>query len=96
MVAICDVTDAPDADCGAAVDGATPAVRSFTVSSDPPITVDADKYKVDWDTQEGNFVAGRTFRVHVFARRRHLRLIGSEGDAPRRLHVHGGGRGRAW
>ena len=62
-VVICDVTDGPDTDCG----GATTALRSFTTTSTPALGVDGEKYKVDWDTREGAFVAGRTYRVHVTA-----------------------------
>src|SRR5687768_17137210 len=67
VVVICDVTDGPDVDCGASVPGATPPVRSFTVTSDPAISVDSDKYSVNWDTGEPGFAAGRTYRVHVLA-----------------------------
>ena len=63
VVLICDVTAAPDTDCG----GATPALRVFTRTSSPAITVDDGKYKVNWDTREGDFSPGRTYRVHVRA-----------------------------
>jgi hypothetical protein len=67
VVAICDITDGPDVACGASTPGATPAVRTFTVTSDPAITIDGDKYRVNWDTGEEVFVAGHLYRVHVFA-----------------------------
>jgi hypothetical protein len=62
-ILICDVTDGPDTGCG----GAIPALRAFTTTSTPAIVLDGEKYKVDWDTKEkeGDFVAGRTYRVHV-------------------------------
>src|SRR5688572_19054835 len=67
VVAICDITDGPDVACGASTPGATPAIRTFTVTSDPAITIDGDRYRVNWDTGEEGFVAGRLYRVHVFA-----------------------------
>jgi hypothetical protein len=60
-IVICEVTAGPDMDCG----GATSALGSFTTISTPAIVLDGDKYKVDWDTKEGDFSAGRTYRVRV-------------------------------
>jgi hypothetical protein len=65
IIAICDVTDRPDVACGAP--GGTAAVRTFTLTSDPAITIDGDKYTVNWDTGDEGFVAGHLYRVHVFA-----------------------------
>ena len=67
VVAICDITVAPDVACGSSAPNATPAIRTFTMSSQPPVTVDFEKYKVNWDTGEDGFVAGRVYRIHVFA-----------------------------
>jgi hypothetical protein len=65
VVAICDVTDGPVIGCGAP--GGASAIRTFTVESDPAITLSGDKYSVNWDTGEEGFAAGRTYRVYVFA-----------------------------
>lgn len=67
VVVICDVTSGPDVACGASSPGATPALRTFTISSDPAITFDDGKYRVNWDTGEGDFSQGRLYRIHVFA-----------------------------
>ena len=67
VVAICDVTSGADVECGASAPGASPAVRTFSLTSDPAITIVDGKYKVDWDTGEEGFAAGRLYRVHVFA-----------------------------
>src|SRR5713101_1120844 len=39
QIAICDVTNGPDADCGGSSAGATPAVIIFTPNTGPAITV---------------------------------------------------------
>ena len=67
VVAICDITDGPDVGCGAGTPGSTPAIRSFTTTTDPAIAINGDKYTLNWDTGDGAFVAGRIYRVHVFA-----------------------------
>ena len=67
VVAICDVTDAPAVACGSTAEGATPAIRTFTATTNPPVAVDAEKYKLDWDTGADGFVIGRVYRIHVFA-----------------------------
>ena len=66
-VAICDITNGPDANCGSA--GGTAAVALFTTTSTPAITVDmtAPQYQVKWDTRAAGFVASHTYRVHVMA-----------------------------
>src|SRR5437667_11057314 len=67
QIAICDITDGPDNDCGGA--GGTSAVIVFTTTSTPAITVDptTPQYQVNWDTQGAGFVASHTYRVHVTA-----------------------------
>jgi hypothetical protein len=67
VVAICDVTAGPDIACGSSADGATPAIRTFTSTSNPPVVVEDGKYKLSWDTGDDGFVTGRTYRIHVFA-----------------------------
>ncbi|MGH7637677.1 MAG: hypothetical protein ACREOK_08490, partial [Gemmatimonadaceae bacterium] len=67
VVAICEITDAPIVACGALSAGATPALRVFTITSSPAVTLDGEKYKVDWDTGEQGFEAGRLYRIFVFA-----------------------------
>src|SRR6266550_2885956 len=64
-IAICDITDGPDNNCGGA--GGTPAVIVFTTTSTPAITVDltTPQYQVNWDTRAAGFVADHTYRVHV-------------------------------
>lgn len=66
-IAICDITNSPDLDCGNA--GGTPAVLVFTTATTPAITSDppSAQYQVNWDTRGAGFVAGRTYRVHVTA-----------------------------
>ena len=66
-IAICDVTNGPDANCGGT--GGAPAVLVFTTTSTPGITADltAPQYQVNWNTQAAGFVAGHTYRVHVTA-----------------------------
>ena len=65
VVAICDVTDAPDVACGTS--GGSLAILTFTLTSDPAITIDGDKYSVNWDTGAEGFLAGHTYRVHILA-----------------------------
>src|SRR5438552_19091661 len=66
-IAICDITDGPDNDCGGA--GGTSAVIVFTTTSTPAITVDptTEQYGVSWDTRGAGFDADHTYRVHVTA-----------------------------
>jgi len=66
-IAICDVTNSPDANCGSS--GGTPAVLVFTTTSTPAISVDltTPQYRVNWNTQAAGFIAGHTYRVHVTA-----------------------------
>src|SRR6266705_3129165 len=67
QIAICDITNGPDNNCGGA--GGTSAVIVFTTTSTPAITVDltTPQYQVNWDTRGAGFVAGQTYRVHVTA-----------------------------
>src|SRR5579864_5066633 len=69
QVAICDVTNGPDTDCGGSTAGATPAVVVFTTTSTPAITVDlaTPQYQVNWDTKATGFATGHTYRLHVSA-----------------------------
>src|SRR2546427_8678105 len=66
-IAICDITNGPDANCGSS--GGTPAVIVFTTTTTPAITLDPTipQYQVNWDTQGAGFVASHTYRVHVTA-----------------------------
>src|SRR2546429_1479048 len=66
-IAICDITNSPDANCGSS--GGTPAVLVFTTATTPAITVDptTPQYQVKWDTRGAGFVADHTYRVHVTA-----------------------------
>lgn len=66
-IAVCDVTNGPDAHCGGT--GGTPAIVVFTTTSTPAITVDLStpQYQVNWDTKAAGFVAGSTYRLHVMA-----------------------------
>src|SRR5439155_1150476 len=68
QIAICDITNGPDNNCGGA--GGSSAVIVFTTTSTPAITVDltTSQYQVKWDTRAAGFVAGHTYRVHVTAR----------------------------
>src|SRR6267143_3182572 len=67
QIAICDITDGPDNNCGGA--GGTSAVIVFTTTSTPAITVDptTEQYGVSWDTRAAGFDADHTYRVHVTA-----------------------------
>jgi hypothetical protein len=67
QIAICDITNGPDNNCGGA--GGTSAVVVFTTTSTPPITVDltTPQYQVNWDTRAPGFDAGHTYRVHLTA-----------------------------
>src|SRR6267143_5113073 len=67
QIAICDITDGPDNNCGGA--GGTSAVIVFTTPSKPAITVDptTEQYGVSWDTRAAGFDADHTYRVHVTA-----------------------------
>src|SRR6266480_7500299 len=67
QIAICDITNGPDNNCGGT--GGTSAVIVFTTTSTPAITVDltTPQYQVNWNTRGAGFVAGRTYRVHVTA-----------------------------
>ena len=66
-IAICDVTNGPDPNCGSPT--GTPAVLVFATTSTPGITVDltAPQYQVNWNTQTAGFVVGHTYRVHITA-----------------------------
>src|SRR5438046_1985567 len=66
-IAICDITNGPDANCGSS--GGTPAVLMFTTATTPAITLDPTipQYQVNWDTQGAGFVASHTDRVPVTA-----------------------------
>src|SRR6266513_5880650 len=50
-IAICDITDGPDANCGSS--GGTPAVLMFTTATTPAITLDptTPQYQVKLDTR---------------------------------------------
>lgn len=67
QIAICDITNGPDNNCGGA--GGTSAVIVFTTTSTPAITVDltTPQYQVNWQTRGAGFVAGHPYRVHVTA-----------------------------
>jgi len=67
QIAICDITNGPDNNCGGA--GGTSAVIVFTTTSTPAITVDVTtpQYQVNWNTRGAGFVAGNTYRVHITA-----------------------------
>src|SRR2546430_1270283 len=67
QIALCDVTNGTDTNCGRA-DG-TPAVIVFTTTSAPRITLDSatTQYHVNWVTKGPAFLAGHTYRVHVTA-----------------------------
>src|SRR5882762_87736 len=67
QIAICDITDGPDNNCGGA--GGTSALIVFTTTSTPAITVDptTEQYGVSWDTRAAGFDADHTYRVHVTA-----------------------------
>src|SRR5205823_1416180 len=66
-IAICDITNGPDVNCGSS--GGTPAVLVFTTTTTPAITLDptTPQYQVNWDTRGAGFVASHTYRVHVTA-----------------------------
>src|SRR5881628_537737 len=67
QIAICDITDGPDDNCGGA--GGTSAVIVFTTTTTPAITVNltTSQYQVNWNTRAAGFDAGHTYRVHVTA-----------------------------
>jgi sugar lactone lactonase YvrE len=67
QIAICDITNGPDSNCGGG--GGTSAVIVFTTTSTPAITVDptTEQYGVSWATRAAGFDADRTYRVHVTA-----------------------------
>src|SRR6267142_4666565 len=67
QIAICDITNSPDSNCGGV--GGTSAVIVFTTTSTPAITVNprASQYRVNWKTRGAAFVADHTYRVHVTA-----------------------------
>src|SRR5882762_4449313 len=67
QIAICDITDGPDTNCGGA--GGTSAVIVFTSTSTPAITVDltTSQYQVNWNTKGPGFDVDHTYRVHVTA-----------------------------
>ncbi len=69
VVAICDITGGPAVACGASTPGATPALRTYTATSNPPISVLnlLQTYVVPWNTREPGFDVGRLYRVYVFA-----------------------------
>lgn len=66
-IALCDITNGPEANCGSA--GGTAAVAVFTTTSTPAITVNPTtaQYQVNWDTRAAGFLAGHAYRVHVTA-----------------------------
>src|SRR6266699_4949629 len=66
-IAICDLTNGPDANCGSS--GGTPAVLVFTTATTPAITLDpaTPQYQVKLDTRGAGFMADHTYRVHVTA-----------------------------
>src|SRR5437870_1049933 len=66
-IAICDITNGPDNNCGGS--GGTSAVIVYTTTSTQAITVDltTPQYQVNWNTRAAGFVAGHTYRVHVTA-----------------------------
>src|SRR5256885_3813000 len=66
-IAICDITNGPDANCGSS--GGTPAVLVFTTATTPAITLDPPlpQSQVNWVTRGAGFVASHTYRVHVTA-----------------------------
>src|SRR6267143_3760421 len=67
QIAICDITNGPDNNCGGA--GGTSAVIVFTTTSTEAITVDlaTPQYQVKWDTRAAGFDADHSYRVHVSA-----------------------------
>src|SRR5256885_337312 len=67
QVAICDITNGPDTNCGGV--GGTSALIVFTTTSTPAITVDltTEQYGGSWDTRAAGFDADHTYRVHVTA-----------------------------
>src|SRR6266571_4828111 len=67
QIAICDITNGPDNNCGGV--GGTSAVGVFTTTSTPAITVDltTPQYQVNWNTRGAGFVVGHTYRLHVTA-----------------------------
>src|SRR5216684_1458900 len=67
QIAICDITDGPDNDCGGV--GGTSAVIVFTTTTTPAITVNltTSQYQVNWNTRAAGFDAGHTYRVHLAA-----------------------------
>lgn len=68
-IAICDVTNGPDVNCGSSSAGATPTVAVFTTTSTPAITLDltTPQYQVNWATQGPLIIPGHVYRVHVTA-----------------------------
>lgn len=69
QVAICDVSNGPDVDCGGSSPGATAAIVVYTPTSTPAVGIDLTNasYHVNWDTKLAGFVPGNTYRVHVTA-----------------------------
>src|SRR5213593_4667391 len=69
QVAICDVSDGPDVDCGGSSAGATHPIFVYTTNSTPNVALvlAGTAYHVNWDTKLPGFVAGNTYRVHVTA-----------------------------
>src|SRR5881396_2407078 len=67
QIAICDITNGPDNDCGGV--GGTSAVIVFTTTTTPAITVNltTSQYQVNWNTRAAGFDAGHTYRMHVTA-----------------------------
>src|SRR6266571_3216638 len=67
QIAICDITNGPDNDCGGV--GGTSAVIVFTTTTTPAITVNltTSQYQVNWNTRAAGFDADHTYRVHVTA-----------------------------
>src|SRR2546430_3217961 len=66
-IAICDITNGPDNNCGGA--GGTSAVILFTTTSTPPITVDltTPQYQGKLGNPGAGFVSSPTHRVHLTA-----------------------------
>src|SRR5438445_12973619 len=66
-IAICDVTNGADANCGSS--GGTPAVLMFTTATTPAITLDPTipQYHVNRDTHGPCVLSSHTYPLHVNA-----------------------------
>src|SRR2546423_6894770 len=62
QIAICDITNGPDNNCGGA--GGTSAVVVYTTTSTPAITVDltTPHNHLNWGTRGAGFAAGNNYR----------------------------------